>query len=159
MPRAAAILDLAPRKDVGFGAFCFQTFEEHADLYASVVSLKVKRGRILLRRKVELEGVWLAKAGSVVDEALALEGLSRGQVDLVVPAQVSPGFSKQLPQAIGFAPEKVLDLTAELGDTLTTSVFLALERALAAGRLGEGKRALLLAFGSGVTVAAANYCF
>jgi 3-oxoacyl-[acyl-carrier-protein] synthase-3 len=156
---AAAILDIAPRKDVGFGSFAFHTREEHAELYTSVVSLAVKRGRILLKRQAQLEDVWLAQAAGAVDEALAQDGLARQDVDLVVPAQVSSGFLKKLPQAIGFSADRVLDLTAELADTLTTSVFLALDRAIALGRVGEGKRALLLAFGSGLTVAAATYRF
>ena len=46
-----------------------------------------------------------------------------------VPSQVSPGFLARLPGAIGFPREKVADYTATLPDTLTTSVFLALDRA------------------------------
>jgi 3-oxoacyl-[acyl-carrier-protein] synthase III len=51
----------------------------------------------------------------------------------------------------------VLDLTAELGDTLTTSWALALHRARERGRLRDGQRAAILAFGSGVTLGAALY--
>ena len=74
-----------------------------------------------------------------------------------VPSQVSPGFLARLPGAIGFPREKVADYTATLPDTLTTSVFLALDRARTDGSLGPGKRALLLACGSGVTVGAVTY--
>jgi len=156
---AAALLDLAPRKDQGFGAFVFHTHEEHAGLYTSVVSLAQARGRIRIERQAGLEDAWLSCAAAVVDEALQREGLRREEIDLVVPSQISAGFLARLPEKIGFAKEKVADDSSELADTLTTSVFLALSRARESGRLPEGKRALLLAFGSGITVGAATYRF
>jgi 3-oxoacyl-[acyl-carrier-protein] synthase III len=156
---AALLLDLSPQNGAGFGAFVFETREYHADLYTAVVSLKEPRGRLLIRRRAELEDAWLGAASAAVAEALARDGLKPGDVDLVVPAQVSPSFVSRLPGAIGFPAEKVADFTASLPDTLSTSVFLALDRARAAGTLGPGKRALLLAFGSGITVAAVTYRF
>ena len=44
-----------PRAGVGFGAFAFQTRDEHAELFTSVVSLAVPRGRLVMRRGAELE--------------------------------------------------------------------------------------------------------
>lgn len=156
---AALLLDLSPRNGDGFGTFVFETREEHADLYTAVVDLKVPRGQLLVRRRAELENAYLAGASAAVAEALSRDGLRPADVDLVVPAQISPSFLKRLPAAIGFPAEKVADFTAALPDTLTTSVFLALDRARAAGDLGPGKKALLLACGSGVTVAAVTYQF
>jgi len=156
---AALLLDLSPRNGAGFGTFVFDTHEEHADLYTAVVSLKEPRGRLLIRRRAELEDAWVAGASAAVKEALSRDGLRPADVDLVVPAQVSPSFLSRLPAAIGFPAEKVADFTASLPDTLTTSVFLALDRARAAGTLGPGRRTLLLACGSGVTVAAVTYRF
>ena len=157
---AAVLLDLSPRAGVGFGAFAFDTREEDAELYTGVVSLAVKRGRLLLRRRqAELEEAWLRGAKAVVDEVLERDGLRREDVARVVPAQVSPGFLARLGPAIGFAREAVVDLTAELPDTLTTSTFLALSRSLERAPLAPGQVALLLSFGSGVTVGATTYRF
>lgn len=156
---AALLLDLSPRNGAGFGTFVFETREENADLYTSVVCLKEPRGRLLVRRRAELEDAYLAGASAAVAEALSRDGLTPGDVDLVVPAQISPSFLSRLPGAIGFPREKVADYTATLPDTLTTSVFLALHRARAEGALEPGKRAILLACGSGVTVAAVAYRF
>jgi 3-oxoacyl-[acyl-carrier-protein] synthase III len=156
---AALILDLSPRNGDGFGSFVFDTREENADLYTAVVDLKPARGQLIVRRRAELEDAYLAGGSAAVAEALSRDGLRPGDVDLVVPAQISPSFLKRLPAAIGFPKEKVADFTATLPDTLTTSVFLALDRARAAGDLGPGKKALLLACGSGVTVAAVTYQF
>lgn len=156
---AALLLDLAPRDGAGFGAFAFETREEHAGLYTSVVSLREARGRLQIRRKAELEEAWLGACAAAVEEALSRDGLRREEVDLVVPSQVSPGFLARLPGAIGFPRERVADFTASLPDTLSTSVVLALDRARAAGSVGPGKRALLLACGSGITAGAVTHRF
>jgi len=154
---AALLLDLSPRNGTGFGSFVFETRDEDADLYTAVVSLGEPRGRLLIRRRAGLEDSWLAGASVAVREALSRDGLRPEDVDLVVPSQVSASFLSRLPGAIGFPREKVADFTGSLPDTLTTSVFLAFDRARAAGALEPGKRALLLAFGSGVTVGAVTY--
>jgi 3-oxoacyl-[acyl-carrier-protein] synthase-3 len=156
---AAAILDLSPDDRTGFGAFAFQTDERLAGALTSTVSLAAAGGRLIIGREPGLEEAFLAGAAAAVDEVLARDGLRPADVDLVVPAQVSPAFLAQLPQAIGVAREKVLDLSAELPDTHSTSTLLALARARETGRCPPGTRALLLAFGSGVTVAAATYRF
>ena len=154
---AALLLDLSPQAGAGFGVFAFDTREERADLYTAVVSLKEPRGRLLVRRRAELEEAWLEGAGAAAAEALERDGLRPADLDLVVPAQVSPAFLSRLPAALGVAKEKVADYTATLPDTLTTSFVLALDRARTEGALPPGKKALLLAFGSGVTVGAATY--
>jgi 3-oxoacyl-[acyl-carrier-protein] synthase III len=156
---AAVLLDLSPKRDVGLGAFAFHTHEEQAELFTSVVSLKEKRGHILLTRKAELEDAYLSAVRGVVDEVLDLEKLERADVDLIVPAQISSGFAKRLPEAVGVAAGKIVDYTATLPDTHSTSLFLAYERLLTEAPPKPGTRAILLAFGSGITVGAATYRF
>ncbi|HCF60847.1 MAG TPA: hypothetical protein DFS52_22955 [Myxococcales bacterium] len=154
---AAALIDLSPRESIGFGTFAFHTHDEFSELYTSVVSLKVARGRIELRRGAELEEVYLSKARAVVDEVLEKDGLRREEVALVVPAQISKGFLAKLPEAIGFPKERVADYSDTLADTLSTSTFLALHEAMKGTECAPGKTVLLLAFGSGVTIGAASY--
>jgi 3-oxoacyl-[acyl-carrier-protein] synthase-3 len=157
---AALLLDISPLPDRGFGRFVFRTREEHAGLYASIVSLKEKKGRLVMSRRVdELEDAWLDCAGEVVEELLDAEGLRRDDVDLVVPAQISSRFAARLGSAIGFQAGKVADLSDRLPDTMSTSTFLALDVAASSGRIKAGERALLLSFGSGITVGATTYAF
>lgn len=156
---AAALLDVAPRAGVGFGAFVFETRGERAGMYTSTVSLAEKRGRILLERAVELEEAYLDGCGRVVEDLLARERLRRSDVNLVVPAQISARFLSRLPDVISFPREAVLDLSGGLADTLSTSVFLGLHQAIRDRLLGPAKVALLLACGSGITVGAATYRF
>jgi 3-hydroxy-3-methylglutaryl CoA synthase len=105
-----------------------------------------------------VEDAWLAAARPVVDEVLEKDRLRREDIDLVVPAQVSPGFLTRLPEAIGVSREKVADFSADLPDTLSTSVFLALSRVLDKAAAPR-RNILLLAVGSGITVGAATYRF
>jgi 3-oxoacyl-[acyl-carrier-protein] synthase III len=155
---AALLLDISPVPGTGFGTFSFHTREDWSDLYVSTVSRAGKRGRILLRRRLaELEEAWLTLAGPAAAEVLEREGLRPGDLDLVVPAQVSAGFLGRLPDVLGLPREKVADFSGRLPDTLSTSTFLALHLALAGRPPAPGSRVLLLAFGSGVTVGAALY--
>ena len=156
---AAVLLELSPRPGTGFSSFAFRTCGEHADMVTTVVSLAEARGRLRVRRDPRVEERWLEMAGPVVDEVLAKAGLDRGRVERVIPAQVSAGFLARLPQAIGVPAERVADFSSDLPDTLSTSVFLALQRELALRPPPPERTVLLLAFGSGLTVAAAIYRF
>jgi 3-oxoacyl-[acyl-carrier-protein] synthase III len=156
---AAMLLDLSPWSGSGFGEFAFHTRDDYADLYTSLVSLAEKRGRIFMKRRAELEDTYLSLAGALVEEVLARDGLQREEIDLVVPAQISAGFLSRLPAVIGFPDSKVADFSDRLPDTLSTSLFLALKLAMDGRRPVPGQKALLLAFGSGITVAAATYRF
>ncbi len=154
---AAVLLELSPRPGSGFGAFAFLTRGEHADMAETVVSLAEARGRLRVHRDPRLEKRWLEMAGPVVDELLARDGLDRGQVDRVVAAQISSGFLARLPQAIAIPAERIADFSADLPDTLSTSVFLALQREWTLRPPVAGQIVLLLVFGSGLTAVAATY--
>lgn len=156
---AALLLDLSPWRGRGFGEFAFHTRDDYADLYTSLVSLAEKRGRIVIQRRAELEDIYLSMAGAVVEAVLSKDGLRRQEIDFVVPAQISAGFLARLPAAIGFSGDKLINCSQRLPDTLSTSLFLALQLALADRRPLPGQNILLLACGSGVTVAAATYRF
>ena len=156
---AALLLDCSPTRTAGFGGFAARTRDEHADAITSVVSLAQPRGRLLLHRDPRAEEIWLTMAGEAAAEALERDDLSLREVDLVVPAQISGAFLGRLPGSLGITAEKVFDISGRLADTLSTSVVLALDAAMQQGRTPPGTRALLLAFGSGLTVSAATYRF
>ncbi|MBN2400612.1 hypothetical protein EH223_09475 [candidate division KSB1 bacterium] len=156
---AALLLDLSPWRGRGFGEFAFHTRDANADAYVSLVSLAEKRGRIILKRRAELEDIYLSMAGAVVDDVLSRDHVRREDIDFVVPAQISAALLTRLPAVIGFPAQKVINLSRRLPDTLSTSVFLALKLALDERRPVPGQKALLLSFGSGITVAAAVYRF
>lgn len=155
---AALLLDLAPHPGVGFGSFAFRTHPEHAELCTTVVSLAEPRGRLRLQRAAGLEDRWLELAGEVVDEVLAEEGVDRDGIERVVAAPATSAFLARLADAIAVPRERIA-AAAPWPDTLSTSLFLAWQRSLAARPPAAGSTGLLLACGSGLTVAAATYRF
>jgi 3-oxoacyl-[acyl-carrier-protein] synthase-3 len=156
---AALLLDQSPWSGSGFGEFVFHTRDEYADAYTSLVSLAHKRGRTIVKRRADLEDIYLSLAGGVVKDVLARDHLLAKDIDFVVPVQLSPNFLSRLPEAIGFPEDKVITFSDRLPDTLSTSLFLALKLAMDDLRPVPGQKALLLACGSGITVAAATYRF
>jgi 3-oxoacyl-[acyl-carrier-protein] synthase III len=155
----AILLERSPDEAAGFGSFAFRTCAEHADMAETVVSLAEARGRLRVYRDPKLEERWLEMAGPVVDAVLARDGIGREQIDRVIPAQISAGFLARLPEAIGVPAARIADFSGCLPDTLSTSLFLAFQRECRLNPLLQGKTVLLLAFGSGLTVAAATYRF
>jgi 3-oxoacyl-[acyl-carrier-protein] synthase III len=154
---AAVLLELSPSPLNGFGGFAFQSRPEYADMATTVVDLSEARGRLQVKRDPGLEERWLEMAGTVVEDVLHREGLQRDQIDRVIPAQISSGFLARLPQAIALPGERIADFSASLPDTLSTSLFLALEREWRLRPPKAGETVLLLAFGSGLTAVAAIY--
>ncbi len=156
---AAIMLDLSPTPDRGFGAFLFRTFDQHHDLSRSAVTLTVERGQLHIHRDEDLDRTCLSLLPDVWDELLESEKTDRDGIDLVIPSQPSAGFIAGLPDALGLAPEKVVDVFSLYGDTLTTSPILALHYAREAGLIEAGTRAVFLTVGSGITIGMASYDF
>jgi 3-oxoacyl-[acyl-carrier-protein] synthase III len=157
---AAVILDRSPDAHRGFGSFVFRTFDEHAGASAARVELFRKGGQLRVEKSDALEDIYLACAAPVFEELLEREGLAAGDIDLVIPSQISHGFLTKLPAALGVAPEAVLNALDETGgDTHTTSLIMALNAAMRIGRAARGTKAAFLAVGSGVTVGCALYGF
>jgi 3-oxoacyl-[acyl-carrier-protein] synthase III len=76
-------------------------------------------------------------------------------VDLFVFHQANARITRTLTERLGCEPGKVVDCIAELGNTSSASVPLALEHARADGRLTAGARVLLCSVGAGFTWGAA----
>jgi 3-oxoacyl-[acyl-carrier-protein] synthase III len=131
--------------------------DQYHDLYGAVVSLARPGGQLLVRKRDELESAYLEGAPGVFAQLLEREGLRADEVDLVIPSQISAGFPAQLGPALGVGAERVVDVHARFGDTLSTSWFLAYCDALARGQVPEGSKVVFMTFGSGVTIGAAAY--
>lgn len=154
---AAAVIDVSPHAQKGFGSFVFETFDQHHDLYGAVVSLAKAGGQLLVRKQAALLDAYLEAAPQVFSQLLAREELVASDIDLVVPSQISQEFLDRLAPALGVERARIADTGARCGDTLTTSWLLAYHDALEQGRVAEGARVVFTTFGSGVTVGAAAY--
>lgn len=87
-------------------------------------------------------------------EVLALEGLEVADVDAFIFHQANARILRAVGERVDLPPERVVDCISRYGNTSAASVPLALSDALGSGLLREGGRALLAAFGGGLTWAA-----
>ena len=156
---AAILVDASPEARVGFGGFAFQSFPEHAGLLETFVDLSVRRGQLHVRRDERFEVVAREVAGPVVAGLLEREGVKAGDIDLVLPSQLSPEFVGSLGKTLGMAQERVIDLTDRFADPHSPAPLLALDEAMRQGRTKPGTKALFVTVGSGLTVGAALYAF
>lgn len=86
-----------------------------------------------------------------VDEALAANGVTKEQLDLLVPHQANYRITRYLQERMGLRPEQVFSNIHKYGNTTAASIPIAMSEAWAEGRLPEGALVCLAAFGSGFT--------
>ena len=118
---------------------------------ASADAIRATRSRGI----VEMDGhdTFLAavdRLASCTETVLERSGLELPDIDLFIYHQANSRILTAVSERLGLARDRVYDCLAELGNTSAASVPLALERALAAGRVRAGDRVLLAAVGSGL---------
>jgi len=97
----------------------------------------------------------VTKLASVVDEALAANGLERSAVDWLVPHQANIRIIEAMGRKLGLPPERVVVTVDQHANTSAASVPLALAVAVEDGRIRRGDLVLLEAIGGGLTWGAA----
>jgi len=89
--------------------------------------------------------------GRIVDETLEANGLSRGDIDWLIPHQANMRIIGATARKLGMPMERVIVTVEEHGNTSAASVPLALDTAVRDGRIQSGDLLLLEAFGGGFT--------
>jgi 3-oxoacyl-[acyl-carrier-protein] synthase-3 len=84
-------------------------------------------------------------------QALDRAGLTLEDIDLFVYHQANARITKSLGERLGLNPKKVVDCIENIGNASTATLPIALDTAIADGRLKPGANVLLAAFGSGFT--------
>ncbi len=85
------------------------------------------------------------------DRALDGAKLTGADIDLLIPHQANIRIIEATAKHAGIPMEKVFVNVDRYGNTSSASVPIALEEAMAAGRVREGSTVLLVAFGAGFT--------
>lgn len=93
----------------------------------------------------------VSRLAEVTLEALDAAGLGLEDVDLFVYHQANRRILRSVGQRLGLDPERVVDTIENYGNTSAASIPIALAEADADGRLRDGSRVLLAAFGAGFT--------
>lgn len=88
-------------------------------------------------------------------EALEYNGLSRDDVDLVVPHQANQRIIDAVVKRLEVSPEKVFLNIHKYGNTSAASIPIAIDEAKRAGRIQPGCRMLIMVVGAGLTWGAA----
>jgi len=88
---------------------------------------------------------------SIVDETLEANGMSKEDVDWVVPHQANMRILHATARKLGLPMERVVATVGAHGNTSAASVPLALDVAVRDGRIVPGQTVLMEAFGGGFT--------
>ena len=91
----------------------------------------------------------------VINEALAANGLTAGDIDLLIPHQANLRISQLVAMGFDLSEDRVFNNIQRYGNTTAASIPLALYEAQAEGRVREGMLLCLAAFGAGFTWGAA----
>jgi len=93
-----------------------------------------------------------AHLAEFVERLLAQAGLSRQQIDWVVPHQASSLALTHLTKRLGLQADKVINIFAEHGNQIAASLPTALDIAIRDGRIRRGQRLLLIGTGAGLSL-------
>jgi 3-oxoacyl-[acyl-carrier-protein] synthase-3 len=85
------------------------------------------------------------------DEALSRAGVSAEEIDILVPHQANLRIIEATAKHAGIPMSKVMVNLDRYGNTSSASIPLALDQAVAEGRITPGSLVLLVAFGAGFT--------
>ena len=86
-----------------------------------------------------------------VDELLTHAGWETGDVDLVVPHQASPHALRHMIRQLGVPREKVVDISATVGNQIAASLPITLDHARRNNRIKDGTKLLMLGTSAGVS--------
>ncbi|MDR4495245.1 MAG: beta-ketoacyl-ACP synthase III [Nitrospirales bacterium] len=88
-------------------------------------------------------------------EALKANGMSAQDMDLFIPHQANVRILRAVSQRLGISEEKVMINLDRFGNTSAASIPLALDQAVQEGKLKQGHKVVMAAFGAGLTWASA----
>lgn len=95
---------------------------------------------------------WAVTAMSaLVDETLDANGMSRDDVDWLIPHQANVRIINAVGKRAGFPPDRVIVTVHHHGNTSAASVPLALDESIRNGKIQNGDTVLMEGFGGGFT--------
>lgn len=89
--------------------------------------------------------------GACSEAALQKAGLTKEDVDFLVPHQANIRIIEYATERLNLSPDKVIVNVERYGNMSSASVPVALDEALALGKIKEGDIVVLVAFGAGLT--------
>jgi 3-oxoacyl-[acyl-carrier-protein] synthase III len=107
------------------------------------------------RNKIRMEGAELLQITvrhltSYSMQALKAAGLTSAELDWVVPLQANKNIVEKISQRLAFPRSKFIENVAEVANTSSASIPIALDEAVRDGRIKPGQTVLLCALGAGL---------
>ncbi len=99
----------------------------------------------------EVFRVAVTTLGRIVDETLAANGMTRADVDWLVPHQANMRIIQATARKLDLSMEQVVVTVQDHGNTSAASIPLAFDQAVRDGRIKRGQTVLMEAFGGGFT--------
>lgn len=96
--------------------------------------------KVAVRSMAEVSAEMVAKAGLTIDD-----------IDIVIPHQANQRITDAVASRLGVPEQKVYSNIAQHGNTSSASIPIALDECIQSGRVTEGSKVLLTAFGGGAT--------
>lgn len=158
-PAGGAVLLSHTDGNAGFRRFLFHTFPEDIGLFEVRTRWDARAGLIRHGKNVleVLEAPSFAKrcvehGVDVAREILNAEGLTVGDIDVLVASQYPGSFAREVARGLGLPDDRVPRVAPELARTHTAGPIAALEAALVAGK---PRCMLFVTAGAGITIGAA----
>ncbi len=152
---AAAILERAPEGAAGIEVAGFTTLAEHSRLCVAFPAT-IGPGVTMHTNAREIHRAATEEAVPMLREMLDQAGLKFDEIDYLIPHQTSARAIEkamvQFSQRMGSTPKHVVITVDELGNTASTTHFVALSKYLREGRFASEDRVLLLSLASGLEV-------
>jgi len=153
----AGAVVLQPAKEPGIMSTHLHADGKYKDLllYPDGVSLGfdlMRAGKAGVRMKGnEVYKVAVNTLGQLVTETLAANGVSKADLDWLIPHQANIRIIEAIAKRLDMSMEKVIVTIGDHGNTAAASVPLALDTGVRDGRVQRGQLLLLEAFGGGFT--------
>ena len=97
----------------------------------------------------------VVRFAEVIEEGLKTNGLSREDINMLIPHQANSRISQFVQHQFKLTDEQVFNNIMKYGNTTAASVPIALTEAVQQGKIKDGDLVVLAAFGSGFTWASA----
>ena len=107
--------------------------------------------RFIVMRGNEVFKVAVRTLSNIVDETLTANGLSKSDIDWLIPHQANMRIIQAIANKLDMPMERVVVTIADHGNTSSASIPLALDAAVRDGRVQRGQTLLMEAFGGGFT--------
>ena len=150
----AVIVEAAPEPGIYTTRLCADGY--YAELLQVPCGVSRRTGEPFVRmRGTEVFKFAVNAMSDIVDETLDAAGMTRGNIDWLVPHQANERIITATARKLGLSMDRVIVTLGEHGNTSAASIPLALDTAIHDGRIRRGDVLLMEAVGGGFTWASA----